>query len=121
VSNVHGTLHSTTRFEAHVIVGGVVSTTSIVWLHVLELPQASVADQVRVAVKVLPQCWFVTVPTITGVTFVTSQMSATVGVSKFHGLAHSTTRLDAQARTGGVVSTTVTVWLHVLEFPHKSV
>src|SRR5204863_4035005 len=36
-------------------VGLVVSTVAMVWLQVLVLPQASVATQVRVATKVLPQ------------------------------------------------------------------
>src|SRR5438552_19022574 len=38
-----------------VIVGAVVSTTVTFWLHRALLPQASVASQVRVASKVLPQ------------------------------------------------------------------
>jgi hypothetical protein len=47
--------HSTEKSGAQVIVGGVVSTTDTVWLHVLVLPQGSAATQVRVAVKVLPE------------------------------------------------------------------
>src|SRR5437762_14122769 len=39
----------------HVITGAVVSTTVTFWLQELLLPQASVASQVRVASKVLPQ------------------------------------------------------------------
>jgi len=41
--------------------GGVVSITVTVWLQMEELLQPSVARQVRVAVKVLPQPGFVTV------------------------------------------------------------
>src|SRR5258707_3508550 len=39
----------------HVMTGAVVSTTVTFWLQELLLPQASVACQVRVASKVLPQ------------------------------------------------------------------
>jgi hypothetical protein len=74
------------------------------------LPHASVARQVRVALKVFPQAGFVTVPTIT-MLFV-PQVSVAVGALKVQGAAHSTVLLLAQVITGGVVSTTVTVWLH---------
>src|SRR5437764_2121252 len=43
----------------HVITGAVVSTTVTFWLQELLLPQASVACQVRVASRVLPQ-WPIT-------------------------------------------------------------
>src|SRR5437660_1220148 len=39
----------------HVMTGAVVSTTVTFWLHELLLPQASIACQVLVASKVLPQ------------------------------------------------------------------
>jgi hypothetical protein len=87
-------VHSTTMFEEQNNCGGVVSTTLIVWLHVLEFPQTSVADQVRVAVNVLPQCALVTVSTMASTTFVGSHASDTSGVSNVHGLLHSTTRFD---------------------------
>ena len=51
----------TTRFVEHWTFGGVVSTTVAVWLQVEAFVQPSVALQVRVAVKVLPQVAFVTV------------------------------------------------------------
>ncbi|MFM1767854.1 MAG: hypothetical protein RJA22_383 [Verrucomicrobiota bacterium] len=47
--NVHDWLHSTTWLAAHVMLGGVVSTTVMVWLHTLLFPQLSLALQVRVA------------------------------------------------------------------------
>src|SRR5437016_14388809 len=39
----------------HVMTGAVMSTTITFWLHELLLPQSSVACQVRIASKVLPQ------------------------------------------------------------------
>src|SRR5438045_9200742 len=47
----------------HVITGAVVSTTVTFWLHWAKLPQASVACQVRVASKVVPQ-WPVMLVTV---------------------------------------------------------
>jgi len=41
--------------SAQIIVGGLVSTTFTSWLQVLALPQASVALQILVALKVPPQ------------------------------------------------------------------
>jgi hypothetical protein len=49
------------------------------------------------------------------------QVSLAVGASKFHAVPHGTVLLAAHVSTGGVVSSTVTVWLHVLVLPHPSV
>jgi hypothetical protein len=87
--------------------GAVVSTTVTVWLQVAWLPQASVARQVRVALKVLPQVRFVVVLTM-AMLFV-PQVSLAVGASNVHGVVHSTVLPPTQVITGGVVSTTVTV------------
>jgi hypothetical protein len=83
------------------------------------LPQASVARHVRVAVKVFPQVLFVVVLTMT-MAFV-PQVSLAVGASNVHGSVHSTVLALAQVMMGGVVSTTVTVWLHCAVFPQPSV
>src|ERR1043166_2141189 len=64
-SNVQAVPHSTVLFVAHVIVGGVVSTTVTVWLQVFVLLQTSIAAQVRVAEKVLPHSGLVVVFKIT--------------------------------------------------------
>src|SRR5207247_994916 len=48
-------VHSTVLLGTQVMVGGVWSSTVPVWLHSAVLPQASVARQVRVLSKVLPQ------------------------------------------------------------------
>src|SRR5712671_371977 len=95
VSKSHAALHSTVRFVSHAMVGGVVSRTSMVWLHELVLPQASVASQVRVAVSVLPQCVLVVVLVMVRMTLVGSHASETVGVSKSHAALHSTVRFVA--------------------------
>src|SRR2546425_12832273 len=55
-------VHSTVLLGAQVMVGGVWSSTVTVWLQSAVVPQASVARQVRVASKVLPQ-WPVTLAT----------------------------------------------------------
>src|SRR5213083_1696874 len=94
--------YSTVLLGTRVMVGGVVSTTVTFWLHSAVLPQASVARQVRVASKVLPQ-WpvkLVTVPTMVMVT--SPQVSLAVGGSKAQVLMHSTVLLGTQVMVGGV-------------------
>src|SRR5262245_33155084 len=54
-SKLHALVHSTDLLPSQVIAGLVVLTTGTFWLHSAVLPQASVARQVRVASKVLPQ------------------------------------------------------------------
>ena len=53
-------------------------------------------------------------------TFVPSHVSIAVGGVNVHALPHSTTRLEAQVRTGGVASITITVWLHCALFVQLS-
>ena len=98
--------------------GGVVSTMVMVWLQVAAFPQASRACQVRVAVKVLPHWALVTVPTTVAVT--PPHRSLADGASKFQATPHSTSRFGEQVMTGGVVSTTVMVWLQVAVLPQAS-
>jgi hypothetical protein len=119
-SKVQAVPHSTVLLAAQMITGGVVSRTVTVWLHWAVLPQASVARQVRVAEKVLPQVKLVTVPTT--LMLLVPQVSVAVGGSKLHAVPHSTVLLAAQMITGGVVSRTVTVWLHGADWlPQASV
>src|ERR1041385_7256023 len=99
--------------------GGVVSTTVIVWLHCDELPQASVARQVRVAEKVLPHAGLVTV--LRTVTVALPQVSLAVGVPKVHAVPISTVAAAGQVIVGAVVSTTVTVCEHCALLPQASV
>src|SRR6267154_2406472 len=73
--------------------GAVVSTTVTVWLHWALLPQASVACQVRVASKVLPQ-WPATLVTVLRIVIVAlSLLSAALGASKVQATPCSTVLL----------------------------
>src|ERR1035438_321294 len=61
----------------------------------------------------------VVVPSTTTVTL-EQQASLAVGGVKLHAKPLLTVRLLAHVSTGGVVSTTVTVWLQVLVWPQSS-
>jgi hypothetical protein len=103
------------------ITGPVVSVTLMVWLAVLELPQASVAVQVRVT-----ECFWGQEPGV-----VTSakvrvglppQASVAVGVVNEGVAGHSIVEGPGSAeRTGPVLSSTLMIWLAELELPHASV
>jgi hypothetical protein len=84
--------HSAENAGAQVRLGGVVSTTVMVWLQLELLVQGSVAVHVRVALKVLPQkpVRLVVVVALT-VTLLPLQRSLMVGVVKAHVVPHSTT------------------------------
>lgn len=71
-------------FEGQTIAGGVLSSTKIVWLHVLVLPQASVAVQVRVIVL---SCGHkpATVTSLNVITGVPLQLSVPVAVPVLAG------------------------------------
>jgi hypothetical protein len=100
--------------------GGVVSTKVTVWLHEALLEQPSVAVQVRVIAREQAGP-LVMVPVTRMVTFVPTQLSDAEGVSKVQAEPHWTVLLLAQVMTGGVVSTTVTAWLHDAVFEQQSV
>src|SRR3989454_12816210 len=83
-------VHSTVLLGTQVMVGLVVSTTVTFWLQSAVLPQASVARQVRVASKVLPQ-WPAGLVTVLRMVMVTlPQVSLAGGGSKEPGLVDST-------------------------------
>src|SRR6266481_5400968 len=111
----------TTRLVEQVIVGGTVSVTLTVKVHVLLLPLLSRAVLVTVVVptaKLLPLAGTLEM-------FVTAQLSVAV-TTKVTLLAHVpcatlTTRLLEQVITGGCASFTVTVKLHVALLPLASV
>src|SRR6266568_1380602 len=93
--------------------GAVVSTACTVWLHWALLPQASVAAQVRVASKVLPQ-WPVVLVTVlrTVMAMLVPPLSVAVGASKLQAAPSWTLLLVLlQLMTGAMVSMTLTVWL----------
>ena len=99
--------------------GGVVSTTVTVWLQEALLEQQSVACHVRVITseQALP---LVVVLVTVMVTLVPQQTSEAEGASKLQAEPHSTVLLLEQVMTGGVVSTTVTVWLQEALLAHVS-
>src|SRR5439155_3511897 len=120
-SNDQALVHSTVLLGTQVMVGLVVSTRVTFWLQSAELPQASVARQVRVASKVLPQ-WPVKLVTVLRMVIVTvPQVSLAVGGSKDQALVHSTVLLAGQVMVGLVVSLTVMVCTQLVLLPHKSV
>ena len=100
-------------------IGGVVSTTVTVCVQVLLLPQRSVASQMRM--KTIGQLPLVTVLRMVTVTLVPLHASLAVGASNFQAVPHWMVLLVAQVSTGGVVSTTVTVWVQKLVFRQASV
>jgi hypothetical protein len=121
--NTSGAPHSTVKLVPQVNTGGVVSTTVIVWLQVDVFVHRSAALQVRVTVKRIGQMFagtFVVVVTSVMVTLVPSQASAAAGGVNTSGAPHSSVKLVPQLNTGGVVSTTVIVWLQVEVFVHRS-
>src|SRR6185295_2889584 len=93
----------------------------MVWLQVEELPQRSVARQVRTTIKFGPQPAFVTVLTIVMVTLVPLARSVALGGSNDQELVQMTPLSGAQMKIGGVASTTLTVWLHVARLVQLSV
>src|SRR6266567_1119941 len=96
-----------------VITGTVVSATVTFWLQEALLPQASVACQMRVASKVLPQWLAVLVTVLTIVIVLLPLLSVAVGGSNVQAMPSSIVLLVLlQVITGAVVSTTVTFWLH---------
>jgi hypothetical protein len=100
--------------DTHVISGGVVSTTAIVWLQMFEAPDASVTTQVRVAANFPPVTWFVTV--LKMLRLWPGQLSLAVGGSKSQAVPHSTMRFVAHEIDGASVSLTPT-WKEQLSMP----
>src|SRR5439155_22629492 len=72
-------VHSTDLSATQVMIGLVVSSTVTFWLQSAVLPQASVARQVRVASKVLPQWPAVLVTVLRMVMVALPQVSLAVG------------------------------------------
>ncbi len=102
-------------------VGGVRSCTVMVWLAVRAWPHASVAVQVRVTEYSPGQSPGVVTSAKVKVGL-PPQASVTVGVAKEGVAGHSMVEGPGSAEmTGAVLSSTVMVWLAVLELPHGSV
>src|SRR6187551_3407320 len=105
----------------HVIVGGVISCTTMVPLQVAVLPQSSVAVQVRVVLYVPAQEPGVVASTKVIVT-VASHASVAVGGVNTGKAGQSTGVVCAtQVIVGAVISCTTIVPVHVAVFPQSSV
>jgi hypothetical protein len=90
---------------------GPLLTTVTVCVQVLMLEQQSIACQTRVNCCEHGPLLVMVLRTVS-VIFV-QQLSVTAGSSNDHAEPHGTVLLFAQLRTGGVVPTTVTVWVQV--------
>src|SRR5436853_296868 len=112
--------HSTFDTVGHVIEGGVLSVTEIVRLQVEELPQSSVAVQVRVIENSWGQAPGVVTLENVGVTLL-SQRSDAVAAPKLGEFGHSTLDTVGHVIDGGVLSVTEIVLLQVEELPQSSV
>src|SRR5437762_1582348 len=114
-------VHSTVLLPTQLMAGVVLSSSVTFWLQSAVLPQASVARQVRVASKVLPQRPVRLVTVLRMVMVTLPQVSLAVGASNVQLLVHSTVLLGMQMIVGLVVSTTVTFWLQLAVLPQASV
>jgi hypothetical protein len=112
--------HSTFDTVGQVITGGVSSVTEMVRLHVDELPQSSVAVQVRVKENSWGQLPGVVIVENVGTTLL-SQASEAEALPKLGEAGHSTLDTVGQVITGGVLSVTEMVRLQVDELPQSSV
>jgi hypothetical protein len=110
-------------FAGHVMAGAALSSTTIIWTHVLEFPQASVAVHVRVMVLSCGQA----PPTVTSakvIKGVGSQLSVAVAEPVAGGnvlAVQETVRLAGHVIIGGSSSWTNICCRQVLEFPQWSV
>ena len=103
--------------------GAKLSSTTIVWIQLLVLPQSSVANQVRVIVSSCGHC----PPTVTSVDVTVgavSQLSDAVAVPVLAGnelAEHSIVTFAGQVITGATLSSTTIVCVQVLVLPQSSV
>ena len=106
-----------------VIAGAVLSSTTMIWLQVLKLPQSSCARQVRVIVRSCGQL----PPIVTSVKVIAgeiSQLSVAVAMPVLAGkvlAVHCTVTLGGQAITGAVLSSITMICTQVLKLPQSSV
>ena len=116
-------IHSTFIADGFEAVGGVTSSTVIVWVTLIELPQSSVTLYVLVITsgQLLPSETSDTNAT-NGVAVQLSASSVTDVIS-FAGTSpiHSTFIADGFEAVGGVTSSTVIVWVTLIELPQSSV
>jgi hypothetical protein len=113
---------SMVTFTGQVIVGGAVSSTVMIWLHVEKLPQASCAFHDRVIVFRCGQLPVTT--TSVDVMAKVEQLSVAVAEPVLAGrvlAVHCIVTLAGHDTVGAIRSFTVMIWLHVLELPQASV
>jgi hypothetical protein len=117
-------VHSMVTLSGHVITGGVLSSTVITCTQVLELPQSSVAFQVRLIVYSCGQVGEAVVTSIKVMVGIISQLSDAVADPVLAGrvdAVHSIVTLIGHVITGGVLSSTVITCTQVLKLPQSSV
>jgi hypothetical protein len=105
-------VHSIVTFTGQVMIGGVESSMVITWLHVLLLPQSSVALHVLVIVYSCTQVGEAVVTSLNVTVGLVSQLSVAVavpGTVLFGNVSavHSNVTSTGQVITGGVLSSTV--------------
>ena len=116
-------VHSTAIADGFEAVGGVTSSTVIVWVTFIVLPQSSVTLYVLVITsgQVLPSETSETNAT-TGLTVQLSKASVTAVMSDAGiSAVHSTAIADGFEAVGGVTSSTVIVWVTFIVLPQSSV
>jgi len=116
-------VHNIVILAGQVMAGAKLSSTNMVWLHVLVLPQSSVALQVRVIVRSCGQVP-ATVASVKVISGTASQLSVAVAVPVLAGnvlAVHWIVILAGQVITGPTLSSTNMVCAQLLEFPQSSV
>jgi len=117
--------HSTVSDGGQVILGGVLSSTKMTWMQELELPQASVALQVRLMVISCAQTVLGIITSVEVIVGAASQRSVAVATPLVPPGAvlesHSMVISGGHVINGGVVSCTAIVALHVAELRQSSV
>jgi hypothetical protein len=117
-------VHSIVTLFGQVIIGAVLSSTTIVWLHVFILPQSSVAFQVLVIVYSCGHVGEATVTSVYVIVGIASQLSVAIAKPVVPGNVldvHSIVTLFGHVIIGAVLSSTTIVWLHVFILPQSSV
>ena len=102
-------VHSIVTFPGHVIIGAVLSSTTIVWLQVFMFPQSSVAFHVRVMVYSCGQVGEAIVASVKLKVGIASQLSVAVALPVLAGkvlAVHSIVVLAGHVIIGGVLSST---------------
>jgi hypothetical protein len=117
-------VHSMMRPVGQVMIGGILSSIVIVCVHVLLLPQSSVALQVLVILNSCGHVGNATVTSLKDIVGVISHRSVAVAVPVVAGsvlAVHAIVTFIGHVMIGGVLSSMVIVCVHVLLLPQSSV